>query len=219
MIRFCTTRLPFIVAAALIAAALGDFLVESISNSGVFGTRYFDRNHLSVVRTLIAGLVLILDVSGARRLASHSRCKDIERDWLLDVATQISVRPAASDLPYVFAMQLCALFAMESVEQLTFGGRLLGGTVWLGGPVLLSLLVHAGIGALCTFLLDSLIRAVLRTVASLIGNALAFVWLAIERASSAVFVSERDGPPCFRAQAPRVRQIGCRAPPLLPAPV
>ncbi len=43
----------------------------------------------------------------------------------------------------IIAMQLAALFALESLEQLAAGGRLLGGTAWLGGPVAFSLSVHA----------------------------------------------------------------------------
>ncbi len=214
MLRLSGSRLPFVV-----AAALGDAVVESISNSGAFGPAYFDRNHLSVIPTLIAGLLIVLEINGARRLGRlATRRRGPENDWLVEAATELSARPVALDLPYVFALQIAALFVMESVEQLAFGGRLLGGTVWLGGPLLLSFAVHAAFGTLCTALLDSFMRAVVRTVASLIETAIAFVWLSTAAGTRGSFLWTRGAAAYVRARAPFVRRSGGRAPPL-PTPI
>jgi len=43
------SRLPFLLAVALVAAALGDAFVETVSNSGLVGAGYADDNHASVL--------------------------------------------------------------------------------------------------------------------------------------------------------------------------
>jgi hypothetical protein len=217
-----TSRLPFLVAVALLAAALGDALVESISNTGIFGTRYFDNNHLSVVPTLIAGGALALEGAVARCVALY-RCaldarRDARRDWLGDAATSIATHPPLRDVPAVFAMQLVALFAMESSEQLLFGGKLLGGTAWLGGPVLFSLGLHALLALACTFLLGWTMRGIAAAFASFVVSAIACIAITLPREGSAMIRRRRDVPAFARPQSPHARQIGERAPPFLPTP-
>jgi hypothetical protein len=211
-------RLPFLIAVALLAAALGDALVETVSNTGIFGPSYFDNNHLSIVPALLAGIVLTLEAIGLRCFELYRRARSSRRDWLIDAATCIAARSPARDIPYVFAMQMAALFAMESTEQLVLGGKLLGGMVWLGGPILLSVLSHALIGAACTFLLGWSMRAISETVASLVVTAIAFIAIAIARNVAGPILARRDELAFPRAQSPHARQIGERAPPLLTAP-
>jgi hypothetical protein len=45
-------------------------------------------------------------------------------------------------LPSIFVLQLIALFGMETLEQIATVGHPLGGTLWLGGPVLFSFAAH-----------------------------------------------------------------------------
>lgn len=210
-------RLPFLIAVALVAAALGDALVESVSNTGIFGPSYFDNNHLSVVPALLAGFVLTLEAIGLRCFEVYRRART-RRDWLIDAATCIAARSTAWDVPWVFVMQIAALFVMESTEQLVFGGKLLGGTVWLGGPILVSLAIHALIGAVCTFLLGWSMRAISETVASLVVTAIAFITLALARTVAGAILARRDELAFPRAQSPHAHQIGERAPPLLTTP-
>jgi hypothetical protein len=202
-------------AVALIAAALADPVVESVSNTGIFGGHYADNNHLGVIPTLLVGVMLVLEIIALRCLEVLRHSRNGSRDWLVDVARGISKRSPAQDLPYVLGMQLAALFLLESIEQLAVGGKLLGGTAWLGGPLLFSLLLHALVGAGCTFALGSLIRAIVRTFASLVRTAIRFIWLAIARATGGGSRFAGRETPCLRAQSPHVRQIGGRAPPLL----
>ncbi len=205
----------YLVGAALIAAALGDPLVETVSNTGIFGTHYSDTNHLSVVPTLVAGLLLLLVIIGLRCV---EMCKDSaggRNDWLVDVATAVSTRSPAQDFPCVFGMQLGALFVMESTEQVLLGGKLLGGTIWLGGPVAFSLLSHAFIGAGCILLLKWFVRMMLATFASLVGIALELILNTRTYGPLGALLRRSHELECYRAQAPHVRQIGERAPPLL----
>ena len=211
-------RLPFLIAVALVAAALGDALVESVSNTGIFGPSYFDNNHLSIVPALLAGIVLALEAIGFHCYALFRRARSTQRGWLVDVATCIAARSVFADLPYVFVMQIVALFVMESAEQLVFGGKLLGGTAWLGGPMAFSVVTHALIGALCTVLLGWSMRAISETVASLVVTAIAFITIAVARNAAGPILARRDELTSPRAQSPHARQIGERAPPLLTTP-
>jgi hypothetical protein len=211
-------RLPFLIAVALVAAALGDALVETVSNTGIFGPSYFDNNHVSVVPALLAGIVLTLEAIGLRCFALYHRARSTRRGWLIDAATCIAAGSAARDIPWVLLTQIAALFVMESTEQFVFGGKLLGGTVWLGGPVLVSLAIHALSGAACTLLLGWSMRAISETVATLVVTAIAFIALAIARNVAGPILARRDELAVPRAQSPHARQIGERAPPLLTTP-
>lgn len=215
MVSSPASRLPFLVAVALLAAALGDALVESISNTGIFGPQYFDHNHLSIVPTLIAGGALALEGAVARCVALWRCALDARRDWLGDAATSIAMHPPLRDVPAVFAMQLLALFAMESTEQVVFAGKLLGGTAWLGGPVLFSLALHALLALGCTFLLGWTMRGIAAAFASFVVSAIACAAITLPREPAATIRRRRDVPAFVRPQAPHARQIGERAPPFL----
>lgn len=206
-------RLPFLVAVALIAAAIGDVLVETISNTGVIGRGYSDDNHLSVIPTLIAGgACALLLVCG--RCFALLRAPTEHRRWLAGMAAQISDRSSMQDLPLVLVLQFVALFVMESVEQLCFGGKLLGGTLWLGGPIWFSVLAHVLLGASCMFLLRRAIRAIVGRCAVLVGIAHEFMCDAFARGASSRF-ARHAWSYVFCIQSVRVYQTGERAPPLL----
>jgi hypothetical protein len=156
-------RLPFLAAAALIAAALADPLVETIANTGVLGAGYADNDHSSVLPTLLIGAVLTLLVIAART-------------WAVAFARHICERSVLDDLPYVLLLQFIALFIMESAEQLLAGGRLLGGTAWLGGPVWFSLCTHVLVGFLSTVLIFRGVRTIAQRCARLIFACGVIAW-------------------------------------------
>ena len=206
-------RLPYLIAIALVAAAVGDPLVESIANSGVFGSAYHDGNQLSVVPTLVVALALALWLACRRAVAVWRRSRDVRSDWVIEVAQRGRTGSPLRDLPLVFAAQLVAVFAMEAVEQLVTGAPLETGLSWLGGPVAFSLAVHALICVALTLALARLCVAIAGTVDSIVRAAVAFVLAFTQPAVPVRFVARRlaSRP---RAQAPHVRQIGGRAPPL-----
>ena len=215
MDRAFAARFPFLLAVALIAAALADPVVESISNAGIFGGHYADDNRLSIVPTLLVGTALMLEIVTRRCFELLHQPRGDARDWLVDAAREISRRAPLRDAPIVLAMQLSALFLMESTEQLALGGKFLGGMAWLGGPIAFSLLVHALFGVWCIFALGAVMRAIVRNAASLVRSALRFIWLALARVDAGcVRLVERERS-YLRAQSPHVRHIGGRAPPLL----
>jgi hypothetical protein len=205
--------LPYLVAIALVAAAVGDPLVESIANAGVFGGSYHDGNQLSVVPTLVAALALGFWLACRRAVAVWRQSRDGRRDWVIEAAQRGNSGSPLRDVPVVLATQLVAVFAMEALEQLVTRAPLETGLSWLGGPVAFSLTVHALICIALTLALARLCGAIVATVDSLVRAALAFV-LAFAQAPPAVrFVARRCATQA-RAQAPHVRQLGGRAPPL-----
>jgi hypothetical protein len=211
-------RWSFFIAVALIAAALSDALVEGISNTGIFGSAYFDGNQQNVVPTLIAGILLSLEIAAFRALDAYRQAMRCRRGCLPEIASAISGRSSAHYVPSVLVLQFAALFAMESGEQLFAGGRLLGGTAWLGGPVLFSLSMHALIGAACTFILGWIVRKIAATCTSLLRIAIEFVLVAAKRGIGAAFVRCSYEAPYLPVQSAHVRHIGGRAPPALSTP-
>jgi hypothetical protein len=214
-----SSRWLFLVTVAIVAAAIADPIVETIANTHVFGGKYRDDNHLGIVPTLLAGSVLFGVTVAIRFFESWRRGRTgaSERDWLADAARDACSRRPTDDLPWILVLQVAALFAIESCEQLAGGGRLLGGIAWLGGPPVFALATHALLGVACTFGLAAFMRGVVRTLASLVHAALAFIWLLHARRSTERFGRGARSSRHARAQAPHVRQIGGRAPPLSPA--
>jgi hypothetical protein len=215
MSRAFGSRLPFLMAAALIAAALGDSIVESLSNAGIFGGSYHDDDHVSVLPTLLLGAIVVLEIVTARCFDLLRARPAGSRGWIVDLAANVSTRKPLRDFPLVFALQMAALFAMESSEQLLAVGKLLGGTAWLGGPVLASLVTHALIGWSALLLLRHVMRALLALLVSFARVAIDFISLARTREAS-IFICRHDEPRRNLARSARARHIGGRAPPLLP---
>ena len=213
MIASLVSRLPYLLAVALVAAALGDPLVESLSNSGVFGLRAADNNHQSVIPALLAGVAFFLEVAALRCAALWRGARaPAGRDWLVDVAARFARRPFLADVPLVVALQFVALFGMERVEHVLGGGPALGAFAWLGGPAAFSVIAHVLLGSACTFVLGWSMRALLATFARRVARALASA-RAIGRAE--VPLARRPHAPRYRrARSPHHREALGRAPPL-----
>ncbi len=213
MLRACSLG-----AAALIAAALGDPLVESVSNTGLFGPGFHDNVHTSVIPALAAGLAIVVVAIVASLLGSLDRAREPGDDWVAALARDTLARSPMRSFPAVFAAQLAALYAMEHVESLLLiGTHVTNGASWLGGPVALSLLVH---GALCFATLKifgSAMRGALTALAALLAIAAAYVAL-LGREATATFRRRTEEYGIARAQGPHVRQCGGRAPPLPATP-
>ena len=128
------------------AAAVIDPAVEWLANAGFFGPgRFTDHSNLDVIPVLVLGLLFsVIFVAGhAQRIARR-------------FASEIGSIPKL--LPAIFVVQLLVLCSMETVEQIVVTGAPLGGTIWLGGPALISLALHA-LGCLaCTWLLARMLR-------------------------------------------------------------
>lgn len=194
-------RFWFCIAAAVIAAAVADPLVEGLSNAGFFGPGNFtDHSNLDVLPGIIAG-VLLLGISLTLRV----------RRELGRAAGEALRANGMRLLPVILPLQIGVLFTMETTEQLVVSGHTLGGTVWLGGPVWLSLAVHAVTGVLFSALLARLACLCTRTTLRVIRELRALAMRALYE--PAPLALRRRDASTVRPLAPVLCRIGNRAPP------
>jgi hypothetical protein len=205
-------RVWFCLAVGVIAAAIADPLVEFASNAGWLGAGNFtDHSYGDVVPALVAGVALTAVVVALRVRRAMLGCG--AAPGLLR-ASRYALRPGiARLLPFAIAIQLCALFVMETAEQVAVFGHALEGTVWLGGPLLLSLAVHAAICTLVAF-------AIARAVSALTETTLRVIRRVRDLAAFPVHGARPIGLRGLQSEAfdltwPVVCRIGERAPPSL----
>lgn len=143
----------FCLAAAATAAAVVDLIMEGLSNTGIFGPGVFtDHSNLDIAPALgaAAALSLIVVIGLVRRTLAGA---GYAPRWLRISARAAGDATLPGVLPAIYALQIATLFAMETLEQAIVAGHPLGGSIWLGGPLVLSLLFHAvGCVALTTLL-------------------------------------------------------------------
>ena len=152
-------RGTFVCLVALLAAAFGDALVEGLSNAGIlWHGQYTDQSSLDLLPALIAVIAIALLVG--RSVKQQIRATGLPARTLI-VSTSRALIPneIASALPVTFTLQLSILFSMETIEQIVVYGHDFGGTLWLGGPIAVSLLIHALFAVACAFLLSGALRA------------------------------------------------------------
>ena len=190
-------RLDFCLAIAVISAAIADPIVEFASNAGWFGAGSFtDRSNIAVVPALLAGVIL---------LALYLVCKAHAL-----IADRRRSAPIAF-LPTVFVLQILVLYVIETSEQLLVWHHTLGSAIWLGGPLPVSLAIHATIGAVIALAMLRSKRGLARTTLRVIAliHAIATRRFALERSLAA----RSDGNHRFTVSWPVLRAIGERAPP------
>jgi hypothetical protein len=168
----------FVAAAALLAAVLADAVVEGLSNAAVFWRgQYTDGSSVDLLPVfLIAVLALGLTLYLWLRLEARGK-RPSARSLILSTARVLCRRQILRVLPLIFLLQIVVLLVMETTEQVVVYGHTFGGTVWLGGPVAVSLLIHAVFSVVCAFSISSalgaLAKAVLRVVSSILTRYIA----------------------------------------------
>jgi hypothetical protein len=203
-------RLWFGVAVAFVALALADPLTEWASNAGLFGAGNFtDHSIADVFPAFFVGFAF---------LALHlvMRTRHVSRNhqgqtWLGAWARALDARTLTRLLPGIFALQIGALYLTETFEQLVVLHHALGGTVWLGAPILISLPIHAAFCAVAMFAIARVVRAFAKT-ALRIAQFVAVLAARGPCESGLVLRGLRYAPVPFDF-APLVCRIGERAPP------
>ena len=191
-------RWGFCAALAVISAALADPLVEFASNSGWFGRGSFtDHSNLDVVPALAAGAILLMFY-----LVRKARAV---------VAGQAFPRGVAPLLPTIFVLQVVALYAIETTEQLVVAGHVLGPTIWLGAPPAISFAIHGAICIAVTLWFGRSVRSLAATTLRVIRLIRAIATFAVR--SSGVLTRRVSDVRCFKELAPVLCSIGERAPP------
>jgi hypothetical protein len=159
-VKRASIRLWFCIAAAAIAAAIADPLVEGASNAGWFGRgSYTDHSNLDVLPTLALGALLVVLYFFLR----------VRRD-LLEASDDVLHRTVSRLLVPIFGLQLALLASMETLEQIAVDGHSLGRTVWLGGPVWFGLSVHAAVCVAVSFGLAKVLHAWASTTVRIIRH-------------------------------------------------
>ena len=195
-------RVWFVCASALVAAAVANSLVESISGSGAFGGGYVDNDHRSVLPVLAIGAIFALAVLIAKT-----------RAWIVAAARDLADRCVVGDLPRVVGLQLFVVFAMENAESFASGGGGVGGVRWLGGPLAFALLAHLTIGIATTFALGFALRALARLLATVVRSAFDVGAFLRARADDTTFFRRAIARVCEASPLADVRAIRGRAPP------
>jgi hypothetical protein len=195
-------RMWFCFAVAIVAAAIADPCVEALSNAGLFGPgRFTDRSNLDVLPALLVGLLCVamyFVLRVRRELARASGEAIRKRTGRLLVCT--------------YALQLGVLATMETLEQIVVDGHMLGGTVWLGGPVWFALAAHAVACVGVAFVLGTLLRVCARRTVRAIRLIAALVERSVHPPAP-IAVSPWEFPTAVHLVLVRCR-IGNRAPPV-----
>lgn len=212
--RAGVARWLFCLAAAVTAAAAGDPLVEFLSNRGEFGVgRFTDHSNADVIPAFAAALVFatLFLVGVVRRALPRSRLGRTPA-WLRDSRAAVPLTTALRLFPVIFALQIATVFCAETLEQLAVRGHMFGGTVWLGGPALVSLALHAVLGLAVTGLLARLLDWVARSIVDVIVffRRIVLAWDALSPAAVVLAHLVPPGPP----DHPAIAVQRGRAPPL-----
>jgi hypothetical protein len=201
-VRRTAIRFWFTLAAAVVAAAIADPIVEGAANAGWFGPGTFtDHSTLDVLPALSCGIAL-LGICLVLRV----------RRELLRASSEALRADIARLLPGIYATQLAALYIMETSEQLVVAGHPLGGTIWLGGPIWFSLITHALIGLVAAYGLAHAVCACASTTVRIIRRFRALAVRALH--DPAPLALRRRTRVCATHDAPVRCRIGNRAPPL-----
>jgi hypothetical protein len=187
--------------------------VEYLADAGTFGPESFtDRSNADMLPALcIGGLVAIAFVVAlARRLVRPNAAVP---SWARQAAD--ATRISRSQMLATFGTQIAVLFVMETCEQIAIWGHPLGGTIWLGGPIAVSLVLHA-IGGIAV---AGIFSRALRWLAVRVAVVLWLVQFLVLLAKQTLLTHGITGDLVLHYPAERaLRRLRGRAPPqLLPA--
>lgn len=204
----------FCAAVAMIAAAIANPLIESASNAGRFGPGNFtDHSTWDVVPVLLVGLLFVLAHLRLRIRNALAESQD-SANWLRLTKNALG-RNVLRLVPLICAIQISVLCLMETVEQQVVYGHTLGGSLWIGGPIAISLATHAMTCTLIAILASKLLDVFADATVQLIQLIQALALLPA-RASLPVFLTRLDFN-CIHESAGVLGHTGERAPPILTA--
>lgn len=204
-------RLGFCTAIAVIAAAIADPLVEFASNAGWFGPGNFtDHSNLNVAPVLFVGVLLFTAHLVSKAQAALAKGGDRDHDRWREVGHALG-SGVWRLLPAIFVVQMLTLYTMETAEQYVLWGHSLGPMIWLGGPLLVSLAVHAAFGVVVAVAIARCVRALTASTVRFIRLIRALATFAPQPAGS--IASRSHDSIHFKRSAPVVCRIGERAPP------
>jgi hypothetical protein len=187
-------------AIAVVAAALADPLVEFASNAGWFGAGSFtDHSNLDIIPALSIGVGLL-----ALYMARKARAV---------LTGRVLQHGVTAALPFIFGLQILALYVMETAEQLVAWGHVLSPTTWLGGPLPISLAIH---GVFCLAVALTIVRSKrVLAVTTLRVIRLLVAMLDVALRALRPVCAHRLETISFKTLLPLLCTIGERAPPIV----
>lgn len=205
-------RFALIVMAALVAAALGDTLVEFSADAGLFGNGYYDGDQSGVLPALLcAAAIGLAIVVGTIVTLIRGTAPGAARALVRATAAGLSRRSLLRDLPAIGALQIAGVYGIERTEAALHGAAFAPGPAWLGAPLPIALAMHALVCILCIVVLSALLRVLVRAGAAIVLRFLAAVFDA--GSPSPACLSRRARPRVCSAAIAAGHQRGNRAPP------
>jgi hypothetical protein len=205
------TKAWFCLAVATIAAVIADFFLESASDNGWFGPGdYTDHSNWVIGPALLVGLMFTALHLCLRTREALTREHWSAQNWR-QLASVTKGSRVLSFTPMIYAIQLLTLFVMERVEQIVVYGHALPGMVWLDGPVIVSLAVHAAVCCIVAVVAAWFVGVLAHATLRLVRLVRTFATVRMRRLSSRYF-HYRPAPAFGRAVRALCR-IGERAPP------
>jgi hypothetical protein len=173
---------------------------------------FTDHSSADVVPALFVGGLLLAThlVLRVRRALHLNETRDLIRSSRDALQGRI-----VRSLPAILAIQLVALYCMETSEQIAVIGHPLGGAVWLGGPVLMSLAARAITCALVAYTFSRVVAAFARSAVHVVLIILAMAVRAV-RGVPPIELG-RPATPLSTTSFSVLCNVGERAPPLLTA--
>jgi hypothetical protein len=201
----------FVGAVALFATALGDALVEALSNAQLlWHGSYTDRSSLDLLPLGLLALAAFGSVVGVVSVARLRLFGWSARVLAFSTTRTLTPRTALRVLPAIFALQLVTLYATETLEQIAVLGHSAGGTLWLGGPVGASIVIHLVLAVCCTLGLARLLALISAAVVAIVARALVALG---ERARSGFIRVGRSGERARERGTLVAVHLGKRGPP------
>lgn len=201
-------------AAALLSALFSDWVIEGSANVGFFGRSYAEHDHRSVICTaaVAIGLLFLAILSSVLEKVA---ILGSDGDWIEEAARDISSRWSWRALGASYAVAIAARYAMESARQLEQSGNIAQGWDWLGGPLVVALVIHAGICVLSCLGLFVLMRAVDRTLERVVSLVFTLITGYYSTTHDVGRHVDRLRAVIYRKKCALARHLGERGPPLL----
>jgi hypothetical protein len=210
--RAAIPRAIFACMTAFLSASLGDALLESVSNSGILWRGHFtDSSSIDIApMLLLSALVAAITLASLCRLEMRRRTAT-DRALLPSAARVLARGDVLRLLPVIVVLELATLFGMETVEQIVVYGHALGGTLWLGAPPIIGILLHAALAVTAALCAAKSLTVLAPTVAAIVDRALLFLSRA-SRSTDLFRLAPEDLPSA--RWLPVAAPLGERGPPL-----
>jgi len=202
-----------LVAVSVVAAVLNHQLVDVLASAGFVYGDHDGYRHVAVMPALVGALTVL-----AALLAAFYRDVRVGEapngDWLLAASRKLRSVPLGPLVFSVFVLQLVALFAIESAEQVISAGHLDAPLAWLGTSVPVALCVALAVTAVVVTLLRGFCDA-LHTASRALVRVLAAIVIALRSSASGSAEGSIDfsRPALRRQQSLLAFRSGLRAPP------